>query len=237
MLTTPARPIERFARIEACVTELQRDMWRNFVRNGTRLASPLSLLNPRSALEQRGFQVRSVDTLGTMQHHGRVVEVAGELNKTKFRVTVSRKFERAVQLFTLAHELGHVVLNHQGDSGVLHRDRPLSGPSDQRVPMEREADWFGACWLMPAKHVVDQFHKRFCAHPFVLADETAFHLYRSSYLAVRRRLRSDRDLSLALVTAHDYGGRSIEPMHMYFGVSPMAMAFRIEQLLLVESIN
>ncbi|MCC6505767.1 MAG: ImmA/IrrE family metallo-endopeptidase [Aquimonas sp.] len=237
MLTNPTRSNDQFDGIEAFVTELQRDTWRRAKRLGERLEDPLTLLNPRNALEQRGFQVCTVDTLGTMQHYGRVVEVAGELNRHSSVVAVSRKFERPVQLFTLAHELGHVVLKHQSDGGILHRDRPLSGPSEQRTPMEREADWFGACWLMPAKHVIDQFHKRFRADPFVLTDETSFHLYRTSYLAVRRRLRSDRDLSLALVTAQDYGGRPIEPMYKYFGVSPMAVAFRIEQLFLVDGIK
>lgn len=52
-------------------------------------------------------------------------------------------------LFTVAHELGHIILEHDTNSpgyGVLFRD---SAKPKNKNPMEQEADCFAANLLVP----------------------------------------------------------------------------------------
>lgn len=60
--------------------------------------------------------------------------------------------------FTIAHELGHYFLQHQ-----LHRNSVFCNSSDiveeghQANPIEREANYFASCFLMPAEKIKPAF--------------------------------------------------------------------------------
>jgi Zn-dependent peptidase ImmA (M78 family) len=85
--------------------------------------------------------------------------VAGIIDKDKKEVFISRRYPVAVRNFTAAHELGHAIMHQQ--SG-LHRDKPIDGSAGgQRDPIEKEADYFAACFLMPEKLVCSVFKQRF----------------------------------------------------------------------------
>jgi len=62
------------------------------------------------------------------------------------------------QRFTIAHELGHLILNHNGDlfvdkEHVLYRD---SRSKEGSLKLEREANRFAAELLMPEEMIIDE---------------------------------------------------------------------------------
>jgi Zn-dependent peptidase ImmA (M78 family) len=67
---------------------------------------------------------------------------------------VNSDFPRPRSLFTLAHELGHLLLGHIDDEIAL--DRELAGSTD----MERMANAFAAIFLMP-EDIIDQTLKQY----------------------------------------------------------------------------
>lgn len=67
---------------------------------------------------------------------------------------VNSDFSRPRSLFTLAHELGHLVLGHVDDGIALDED--LAGPTE----MERIANAFAATFLMP-EDIVENTLKRY----------------------------------------------------------------------------
>ncbi|MGY6174298.1 ImmA/IrrE family metallo-endopeptidase [Paraburkholderia strydomiana] len=83
-------------------------------------------------------------------------ELSGLLLKQEDGVIigVNSQQARTRQRFTIAHELGHLVMEHQGemfvDGTVLRRDEKSSRAID---PLEIEANGFAAALLMPAAWV------------------------------------------------------------------------------------
>lgn len=194
-------------------------------------AEEVRLLEPMVAFELLGYEARTVDYLGEDSFDGNRLEVAGLLDTSERVVQVSLRFSKEEQLFTAAHELGHVVLHPE--RMTLHRDRPLKGSDYQRDLVEREADWFAVCFLMPPELVRDRFQQVFGIGPFQLTDETAFALISSSLEQFMSVCRSQRDLARTLAETNSYGGRAIMPLKKFFGVSTTAMAIRLEELALV----
>lgn len=64
-------------------------------------------------------------------------------------INSSRPDER--KLFTLAHEIGHMLLKHNGDNFRVDRDIH----SKEQDVYESEANFFAAALLMPEKDVID----------------------------------------------------------------------------------
>jgi Zn-dependent peptidase ImmA (M78 family) len=194
---------------------------------------PLKAIQPAIALKQRGFRTQTAQSLGHMKAEGKLLEVAAELNRRDSTVLISNAFPREIQHFTLAHELGHVVLNHDGE--LLHRDIPVERKGYQKDVHEREADWFATCFVMPARQVRAWFRELFVCDRFVLNDDTAFALGigTKSLAEIGKKIRCARDLTMMLARAMSYGGRPIPPLHRLFNVSATAMARRLEELGLV----
>lgn len=68
------------------------------------------------------------------------------------------------EIFTLAHELGHVILHLEGDNSFIDDNVTINGRSTDEK--EQEANYFAACLLMPADDVdrfidleIQDFHK------------------------------------------------------------------------------
>lgn len=92
--------------------------------------------------------------------------------------------------WTLAHEIGHIMLHAQGGGGQWHR----AGPADK--PLEREADRFATLFLMPAP-LMAYLAGRYAGDVLRISD----HLGLTS-LAVSYRLRE-----LHLASSTSGGGR------------------------------
>lgn len=227
----------RWLEIEKLVRDLQIDIYKNreILWDGNPPKDEVQLLEPGVGLELLGYAAESVDFLGTFSFEGRSVEVAGLIESAERHVLISRRFSKTSQLFTAAHELGHAVLHPE--VATLHRDRSLGGTDVQRDWREREADWYATCFLMPAKVVRERFIRAFGTNHFVLTDDSAFALSTTSMSNFLGMMRGQRDLAYRLATANRFCGREIPPLNVMFGVSPTAMAIRLEQLGLVAPIR
>ncbi|MEO8746796.1 MAG: ImmA/IrrE family metallo-endopeptidase [Rhodanobacter sp.] len=220
-------PIERRARFTQLeLWNLRAELW------GTAEIDPLHAIEPGVALKLNGFRIETVSTLGEMISSGKLVQVAGLIDRKDRIVRVaSSRFSHVEQRFTAAHELAHAILHPNG--ALLHRDRPADTTRWHKDPEEREADFFAACFLMPEKQIRRWFRKLFLTDQFALNDDTAFALCAKPLDIVLSRIRSHRDLSLALARAISYNGQQFKSLAELFRVSPTAMAHRLEELRLV----
>lgn len=212
---------------------LQLELWnqRHELWGNASDMTPIDVLQPGVATRLQGFKMESRDFIGNVWDRGRHVEVAGQLDRTNRTVLISSRYPRAVQNFTSAHELGHLLLHPNLD--IMHRELPLDGPGQQRSWEEREADWFASEFLMPEKQLRKEFALRFGAGKFHLTDDTAFALCQASVSSVMLRCRCVRDISFLLAEANAFGGVSFASLAKLFNVSSKAMAIRLDQLVLV----
>ena len=184
---------------------------------------------PIKVIELCGFRVEMHETLDDFIGEGGRMKPAGFIDGYNRIVGNSRSFPRPVQTFTLAHELGHMVLH---PPMRLHRDRPVDGGdnSARRYPIEREADKFATFFLMPEQLLRKHFYCRFLTDQFVLNEATAYALSRANLCDVLNQWRSRRHGTRILAKAIHFNGGFFEPLFEQFGVSPEAMAIRLEEL-------
>lgn len=223
----------RLKMIKARVRYLQLQLWnkRSELWSGSSEMTPIDILQPGVAIAIQGFKMESRDFIGNVWDRGKHTEVAGQLDRTNRKVLISSRYPRAVQNFTAAHELAHLLLHP--DLDVMHRELPLDGPGQQRSWEEREADWFASEFLMPEKQLRKEFALRFGEGSFYLNDDTAFALCNTSLSSVLLRCRCPRDISFLLSEANAFGGYSFISLAKLFNVSSKAMAIRLDQLALV----
>lgn len=193
---------------------------------------PLDLVDPAVALYSRGFDVISERSLGEMWDAGSHVRVAGIVDQDKRIVRIAAGLDEKERRFTTGHELGHVIL-HPGMDG-LHKDKGISGPSVRKDRMERDADAFSSCFIMPARLLLWRFREYFQTDFFRLDENSIFGLRLGPIDTVQRRVRTRRDIALTVATANSYMGTPFEPLCRFFRVSPTAMAIRLEEVGLVS---
>lgn len=222
--------------IEACAHEVHLELWNNRheLFSGKLPKHPLDSVDPAIALYMKGFDVVTDPALGEMWEEGRRVQVAGVVDQTAHIVRVSQNLDDQQRLYTTGHELGHVI-RHPGMS--LHRDRAISGHMPRKDDKEREADLFASCFLMPARYVINEFYRRFGMRVFRMSEDTVFGLSLGSVENVQRKVKRQRDVSLVTATASTFMGRPFLPLCQIFGVSPVAMAIRLEEVGLVDSLS
>ena len=180
------------------------------------------------AAELFGYQAKPHDSLGETEQF----EVAGTIEISRRIIRYSKRFPLTSQRFTIAHELGHAALHLLEGQ---HRDRPLDGIQNRaRLPKkEREANRFASAFTMPRELVIPDFRRTFFVVPFVLSEKTAFAMCGANFLDARHKFRARRAVSMHLATTGSFNSALIKPFHKRFGVSPHAMAIRLEELGLV----
>ena len=144
------------------------------------------------------------------------------------------EFGDKVQLFTGAHEIGHLVLH---EDTVMHRDRAFDGSPLQapRAPAERQADRFAASFLMPQKLLRERFEFMFCCKGQLrFSDVIAYHLDPNNpdRLLYSPKESGERELALARCTR--FNNQHLVSLAQQFGVSDSAMAIRLKELELVR---
>ena len=188
---------------------------------------------PIDILKMCGFGVEMVE--GLEEHIGEfgLTKTAGILDWNERVVVLARNFHPNTIRFTAAHELAHLLLHRP--MTPLHRDRGVDGSKTlRRTPMEAEADKCAALILMPKEEVVAEVLRRFRLVPFPLTDETAFALYGANRWDVRHRWETPRDGAMELATATHFDRNHFsKTLCERFGVSPVAMAIRLEELGLI----
>lgn len=125
--------------IEQQARNLQKRIWQNRKQIWPNAipSNPIDMLDPAIALEFIGYACDLDETLGQFISDGKLIEVAGIIDKPSAKVHISRQFEHGIRRFTTAHELGHALLH---ETSGLHRDRPLDGSALSRDAVEYEAD-------------------------------------------------------------------------------------------------
>ena len=107
--------------------------------------------------------------------------------------------------------------------------------SSPRPADEREADYFAACFLVPAGLLEQEFQARFpCKAPLPLTDATAFHLAGESSHALLRAGPSSNLFAAAVARAKSFNGHRFKSLADEFGVSIGAMAIRLREVGLIE---
>lgn len=194
----------------------------------------LEVLEPEFAASILGIGFEYREDLGRFGYRGTHFEVAGQINRGIGKISVSRKFPPEVMRFTGAHEIGHWLL-HPGEG--MHRDRPIKGLDHQsasRPQIEKEADYFAACFLMPAILVKRAFKLSFGTNKFEFSEELAFHFCRSDPDSLLRPHTGSLDRELALSTAESFAGIRFASLAKRFWVSPTTMAIRLRELNLIH---
>ena len=215
--------------IEQKVKELHRKIWqgKEHIWGHAAPSDPIDMLDPSVALRLIGYDYDLDETLGQYHSNGRMIEVAGTIDRVSKRVRISRQFPHNVRIFTAAHELGHALLHV---ARGLHRDRPLDGTTLSRGAIEIEADKFATYFLMPEKLVRTRFANYFATDYFNVNEETVFALSRSSPSDFQKKCKTLRDLSRILASAEYYNGLRFVSIASQFRVSIEAMAIRLEEL-------
>lgn len=215
--------------IERRVRNLHKRIWqnRNKIWSNATPPNPIDMLNPVIALKFIGYDCDLDETLGQFYIDGKLIEVAGTIDKLSAKVRISRQFSNNIRSFTAAHELGHALL-HQTNG--LHRDRPLDGTNISRDPVELEADKFATFFLMPRKLVKNTFKKFFLTDRFFLNEATTFALGLGDFVALKKKYKTLRQLSRMLASAEHFNGLQFISLANQFRVSTEAMAIRLEEL-------
>src|SRR4051812_34027732 len=103
-----------------------------------------------------------------------------------------------------------------------------------RPPKEREADHFGACYVMPPELVRQEFEIRFGRRPLMLGADVAWALDHQHYDALLTSNPDSLAFESAVARAANFNGNGRPSLHMTFGVSVTAMAMRLAELELLE---
>lgn len=220
------------AEIEQKVRDLHRSIWKNKSKiwGNSIPSNPIDMLDPIIALKLIGYDCDLDETLGHFRSGGKLIEVAGTIDRTSAKIRISRQFQQNIRSFTAAHELGHALL-HQTNG--LHRDKPLNGETISRSPVELEADKFATFFLMPANLVKSTLKKYFLTDKFSIDEVTAHALGQGDFVTLKKKCKTLRHLSRLLADAEQYNGLHFTSLAKQFRVSTEAMAIRLEELELV----
>ena len=223
--------------IENAARGLLQNMWeQRHLLVPEREVTPLEIADPMLAAKYLLIEFVIEEQIGgPFAYRGQRFETAGLIDRQARRIAVSRRFRKDVMVFTAAHEIGHWQLHR--DEVVMHRDRPVAWPPASgpvRDPVEREADTFAACFLMPRSLLADFVETLFGACPVVIDERTAFAIDASDYEALLRTPAGSIEHARAVARAPHFGLRHFAPLHQQFNVSVSAMAYRLQELGLVR---
>lgn len=225
-----------YKKIQEEVKALHKELWQNkeLLWPG-RSITPIQMLEPAVAAHVLGVEYVELPDLGNSQFsfRGQQFKVAGSLDRQLNRIAVSTEFERNTIRFTAAHEIGHWELH---PDEVMHRDRPIAGLSTGiRDRKEKEADYYAACYLMPARLVADTFSKLFRTDiPLAINETVAFHLNPQDHQSLLLADSESLDRELAVARCESFAGQHFHSLSKYFRVSDLAMALRIKELKLIR---
>lgn len=218
--------------IESIVRGFHRYLWksRKSLWPEKDISNPLDVLDLRKSLGSVGYDYMEVEGIESAVLASGRVEVEGIIDPRSNMVYISGQCSPEIKRFTAAHELGHAVLHEM--TGAAHRDRASDGSKISRRPMEREADRFASCFLIPEKQLRRHFEARFGCASFMLTEESAFALG-VDMQEIEKHVERD-SLHILLADAKTYNGVSFLSLAERFKVSKTAMAIRIRELGLIR---
>jgi Zn-dependent peptidase ImmA (M78 family) len=93
--------------------------------------------------------------------------ISGAVDHAKSKILINRSDPLARQLFTLAHEIGHVILHKEKGNHIDYRKFMKTKPEDNEI--EDEADLFAAEILMPKENFLAKWNEHNGYHPLIAA--------------------------------------------------------------------
>ena len=222
--------------IENTAKELQNLIWkyRDVIWNKNVPDHPANILRPDKAIKKvLDYEFAVTEKIGLLTDNGKYSNIAGLINQNEKIILISDEYDKKIQNFTAAHELGHALFHEQT---VMHRDRPLNGSrrSGPKTIQEQQADKFASYFLMPKKEVVREFIELFGQDKFIINEQNSFDLIRESPAKLMKKTKNLRDLSLKIASTTRFANRNFLSLSELFNVSNTAMAIRLEELGLVE---
>lgn len=106
-----------------------------------------------------------------------------KISDEKYKIVINRDKPKVRQIFSMAHEYAHYQLHRPAIEKMPHGERILHR-SEERNPIERQANRFAADILMPE----DAFHQVVRAHGGNIAEVAK--VFQVSQIAVRYRAKS-----------------------------------------------
>ena len=224
-----------YIEIAKAVRDLQMRVWN---QRDSLLPADYDLVDlfcPSIAAKVLGFQYEEVPEIPNWPHI-RNMRIAGLVDPQQKLIQISEQFELPVRRFTGAHEIGHVVLHPlQG----LRRERPVAGPSrhsGQQSTEERQADIFASLYLMPERLLRKRVYETFnMKPPIAINDAIAFWLDPNDHQEMLREPSESHTTARNFAKCNtNFNGQQIVPLFEQFKVSISAMAYRIEELHLLQ---
>jgi len=190
------------------------------------------IFDPAVAARVCGLEYEYRDYIAPTSGNRGEFKAAGQVDRRRGIISVSNEFRYEERRFTGAHEMGHFVLHPNIGIDVPHRDRPPGhSVADSRRPLfEKEADYFAACFIAPARLVRQQFELRFGPAPLELTDDLAFHLGGKQERLLRTAPPGSLDFAVAVAGARSLDGRHFPSLAEHFGLTLSAMAIRLHEL-------
>lgn len=226
-----------YSNIQNEVRRLHKEIWQNkelLWPNQSLL--PINMLDPKVACHILGVEYLELDNLGSQifSFRGNKFTVAGLIDRQANKIVVSNAFPKKVSRFTAAHEIGHWILH---PNQVMHRDRSVDGSSTMNTSRsieEREADYFAACFLMPARLVTEMFQKIFMTTiPMRFNENISFLLNPNEHESLLRTGKNSLNREFALARCTSFNSSHFYSLADQFEISNAAMAIRIKELELV----
>ena len=224
--------------IQEIVFKLHKEIWdHKELLWSNQQPRPIQMLCPKIAAQILGLEYLEYSDLdsGIFPYRGRNrFKSAGLLDRQANKVAVSTAFPVKTVRFTGSHEIAHYILHPKQ---IMHRDRPIDGykfTNDKRPLFEREADYFAACYLMPANLLRSIFEELFLTIPFVVNENTSFFLNHADPDTLLRADENSLDREFALARCDSFNGKFFNSLSDQFRVSDFAMAIRIKELKLVR---
>lgn len=221
-------------RIELSARELQIEIWRHrdALWADKDLPPVYRMFTAELAAKVLGVDYQICAGLGGFGNGDTRYEVAGLIDRQSNKIAISQRFEQVVQRFTGGHEIGHWQLHK--NNLVLHRDRQIGGLTTDRTirsQVEREADYYSACYLVPRNVVRAQFEVRFGPlDNFRINDDAAFGLCPSNPRSLMASSEESLAWELALASTIRYHGPAFESLADLFLVSNVTMAIRLREI-------
>lgn len=218
------------------IEKISRDVLQQVKQSSSRpqVATLLELLNPKIISQALGIHYEEHPTIP--HSFGSQRKIGGLVDRQAGKIAVSMEFPIETMRFTAAHEIGHWVLHP--NEVVMHRDMPVDTHfSESRKPksrVEREADHFAACLLMPRKLVQQEFEARFGAAPLRFTESIAFALCPHDPESLLDLPAESMLRELALASHTGFGRAQFPSLTECFRVSRTALAIRLKELGLIS---
>lgn len=218
---------------EAAARQLRREMWdRQCTLWPGEMVTPMDFCDPWVAAQFLEFQVQEgyVSSPGTKAGF----QLGGFINRPAKVIGISDQQSERTKRFTLAHEVGHLVM-HPGLHE--HREMPIHGLTEPRDPVdlkERQANQFAGHFLVPKKLLARAFQTAFGVDNLTLTDDVAWELHRADFKSLMSSPNHSLAFERVVATALRFRGHQFGALTDLFQVSPMTLAIRLRETGLVR---